>query len=653
MLDTVFTLQTLGALLISLSTLMIFSFLYKDNPFYKFAEHVFVGVSAGYGVAMVWFQVLKPNLVDRLWIPPSVLKQRMLEAGELSPARFVDYQPGFGDQLHYANALYLVFLLLGLMMLFKISSRLNWISRWPLAYVIGAFAGIQVIQATQGSLVPQLQATMKDFSGRPVVQAMLESTPRLPAGELEARETRLREYMVAWYGDSTGTRYARRLVDELMGDVRQSRLFLERPREVFIQLPLKLESLQAAEEIREQQLCAVEGGHSVRSAIARARLKAAGQAPDSLALARLTVHPDSLARGFTLAAADSLDLLPWQERRLALLFRISQENLRAEIRLRELLLAGGLPDDAARQGAAVLSRPPGRAPLLRLLKEEGLQTREQALDWESPVTIQLVDSLMGGVNTRADHLKDWTPAQVADLEQRLADHGGLEGPGAELRRRLSAFDALLLGGFTLSEERRAALQARVLEHWVSQLVVEAEALRRTELVEAVLAFCQPGLLTSFSDEELSAFRDQPEGVPPLVEGLADGSASRFGRFSQTVAGWVGLDLTRSADSLGLRILLDILSNLLVLVGVCTGVFYFFFSKKQEGGLGVASKVGIAFLMMSFGASFGYTVMGRISLAIGRMQDLLVVPRVAGICLLLLVAALVIHASLTRPGRTRG
>lgn len=68
---------------------------------------------------------------------------------------------------------------------------------------------------------------------------------------------------------------------------------------------------------------------------------------------------------------------------------------------------------------------------------------------------------------------------------------------------------------------------------------------------------------------------------------------------------------------------------------------------------MASKVGIAFLMMSFGASFGYTVMGRISLAIGRMQDLLVVPRVAGLCLLLLVAALVIHAGLTRPGRTRG
>ena len=35
---------TLGAFL----TLCTFSFLYKDNPFYKFAEHLVVGVSAGY-----------------------------------------------------------------------------------------------------------------------------------------------------------------------------------------------------------------------------------------------------------------------------------------------------------------------------------------------------------------------------------------------------------------------------------------------------------------------------------------------------------------------------------------------------------------------------------------------------------------------------
>ncbi len=41
---------TLGIWLGALFTFAIFSFLYKDNPFYKTAEQIFVGLSAGY-----WF----------------------------------------------------------------------------------------------------------------------------------------------------------------------------------------------------------------------------------------------------------------------------------------------------------------------------------------------------------------------------------------------------------------------------------------------------------------------------------------------------------------------------------------------------------------------------------------------------------------------
>ena len=50
--------------------------------------------------------------------------------------------------------------------------------------------------------------------------------------------------------------------------------------------------------------------------------------------------------------------------------------------------------------------------------------------------------------------------------------------------------------------------------------------------------------------------------------------------------------------------------------------YFFFSKPHEGKIGTVSKVGIYFLMVSFGASFGFAVMGRISLLIGRFNDLI-------------------------------
>jgi len=39
-------------------TLCVYSFLYKDNPFYKFAEHLYVGVSVGYTIAITWHQAI-------------------------------------------------------------------------------------------------------------------------------------------------------------------------------------------------------------------------------------------------------------------------------------------------------------------------------------------------------------------------------------------------------------------------------------------------------------------------------------------------------------------------------------------------------------------------------------------------------------------
>jgi len=61
---------------------------------------------------------------------------------------------------------------------------------------------------------------------------------------------------------------------------------------------------------------------------------------------------------------------------------------------------------------------------------------------------------------------------------------------------------------------------------------------------------------------------------------------------------------------------------IILVGIIATIIYFFFSREQKGGLKIVSRIGIAFIMISFGATFGYTVMARISLLIGRLQFLL-------------------------------
>lgn len=112
----------------ALLTLMIFSFLYKDNPLFKIAEHLFIGLAAGYVLAVQFFNVFKPNL----WDP--------LTAGE--------------------DFWLIVPFLLGLMMFTRFSNKHSWISRWPLAYMVGIYSGMAVIGFTEGDLMRQVQASI-------------------------------------------------------------------------------------------------------------------------------------------------------------------------------------------------------------------------------------------------------------------------------------------------------------------------------------------------------------------------------------------------------------------------------------------------------------------------------------------------------------
>lgn len=65
-----------------------------------------------------------------------------------------------------------------------------------------------------------------------------------------------------------------------------------------------------------------------------------------------------------------------------------------------------------------------------------------------------------------------------------------------------------------------------------------------------------------------------------------------------------------------------LNAIILLVGVVSVLFYFFFSVEHTGPGKVVARTGILFLMIAFGAAFGYTVMARMSLLIGRLTDLI-------------------------------
>ncbi len=124
-------LNIIGTWLAATLTLAIFSFLYKDNPFYKLAEHIYVGVSAGFWVIYLWAFDIKPMLIDRFVTSVGIEKWILL-----IPA------------------------ILGVLMLTRWFPKTAWISRIPLSFTIGIGAGLGVTASIQGFLIPQIGATL-------------------------------------------------------------------------------------------------------------------------------------------------------------------------------------------------------------------------------------------------------------------------------------------------------------------------------------------------------------------------------------------------------------------------------------------------------------------------------------------------------------
>jgi hypothetical protein len=120
--------ETIGIWLGAALTLCIFSFLYRDNPFYKFAEHLFVGISAGYWATLEWHNVFLPNL----WEP-------LTQQGRL---------------------LLLVPFAFGILLFSRFTKNFSWLSRWSMALIIGIYAGIAIIGYGSGDLILQIQANL-------------------------------------------------------------------------------------------------------------------------------------------------------------------------------------------------------------------------------------------------------------------------------------------------------------------------------------------------------------------------------------------------------------------------------------------------------------------------------------------------------------
>ena len=127
-----FDAKGLGIITAVALTLAMYSFLYKDNPVFKIAENLFVGVAMGYWIIITWFNILKPDVYEQLIVP------------------------FFKDTGNAPQYIVIIPTILGIFMLLRFSDKLSWLSRWSFAFVVGLGAGITIPNFIHAFILKQL-----------------------------------------------------------------------------------------------------------------------------------------------------------------------------------------------------------------------------------------------------------------------------------------------------------------------------------------------------------------------------------------------------------------------------------------------------------------------------------------------------------------
>ena len=172
-----FSTELLGAWLVVLLTLCIFSYLYDDNPFYKAAEHLFVGVSAGYWASLFFWTQIQPNLFGRLW-PSRFVEDdgsifisiwyaiyeifNFITTGFGVLDRNVFPEGGIGEREMQLS--YVIPFILGIFMLLRLVPKFGYLARWAIAYIVGMTAGLRFYSFLNSNVRMQIQASAVDFT---------------------------------------------------------------------------------------------------------------------------------------------------------------------------------------------------------------------------------------------------------------------------------------------------------------------------------------------------------------------------------------------------------------------------------------------------------------------------------------------------------
>jgi len=109
----------------ALFTVWIYSIAFRDNVFFKFAEHTFVGAAAGHNIVYAVDNVRRYG-----WIP-----------------------------LSQGSILYGVVFLLGILLYARYHSKYFWLSRFPLAIMVGIGIGLSMRATVTAEFIAQILST--------------------------------------------------------------------------------------------------------------------------------------------------------------------------------------------------------------------------------------------------------------------------------------------------------------------------------------------------------------------------------------------------------------------------------------------------------------------------------------------------------------
>ncbi len=117
----------MGVWIAAIATVGIMSFAFKDNPLYRLVENLYVGVSAGHAIVLGYM-----NIRDQGWTP-------MVQKGQWN---------------------ILVPMILGILLYTRYNKKLSWMSRYPMALMVGIGTGLAIRGTVGSQIVSQIRSTI-------------------------------------------------------------------------------------------------------------------------------------------------------------------------------------------------------------------------------------------------------------------------------------------------------------------------------------------------------------------------------------------------------------------------------------------------------------------------------------------------------------